>query len=79
MVDHVYIALKTIHIDTYNIDGGERGTERGVHTFPHTRQGAGPVNYGGGTGAAERLGGASQSLWPGEKLCGLCITEECFP
>ena len=59
------------HIDTHNIDGGERGAERGVHTLPHTRQAADPVDYGGGVGAAEGLGGASRSIWPGEELCGL--------
>ena len=67
-----------VNIDTHNIDGSERGTERGVHTLPHTRQAAGPVDYGGGVGAAKRLDGASRSIWPGEELCGFCITKECF-
>ena len=66
-----------VNIDTHNIDGSERGTERGVHTLPHTRQAACPVDYGGGTGAMEGLGGASWSIWPGEELCGLCITSKC--
>ena len=63
-----------VNIDTHNIDGSERDTERGVYTLPHARQAAGPVDYGGGTGATEGLGGASWSIWPGEELCGLCIT-----
>ena len=62
-------------IDTHNIDGGERSTERGVHTLPHTRRATGPVDYGKGGGAADRVGGASRSIWPEEKLCGLCFTE----
>ena len=63
------------HIETHNIDGGKRSTQRGVHTLPHTRRATGPADYGGGVGAAEGLDGVSRSIWPGEELCGLCITE----
>ena len=64
-------------VDTHSVDGGERGTEREVHIFPHTRQTAGPADHSGGAGAAEGLGGASRSIWPGKKPCGLCITGYC--
>ena len=62
-------------IDTHNVDGAEGSTERGVHTLPHTRRAAGPVDYGEGGGAVGRMDGASRSTWPEEKLCGLCLTE----
>ena len=71
-----YISLKVYaetHPETYSIDGGEC-TGREVHTLPHTRQTASPVDHGCGVGTLEGLGGASKSFWPGEELCGICIT-----
>ena len=65
------------YIDTHSVDGGERGTERGVHTLPNTRQTAGPGNCGGGAGTVEGPGGTRKSVWPGEEPCGLCTTEYC--
>ena len=61
--------------DTHNVDRTEGSTEREIHTLPHTRWAAGPVDYGEGGGAAGRLGGARWSIWPEEKLCDLCLTE----
>ena len=67
------------HIDTHNIDGGENSTERGVHTLPHTRRAAGPVDNDGAAGALKGHCGASRSFWPGEELCGFCFTiDGCF-
>ena len=63
------------NIDAHKIDGGKRSTQRGIHTLPHTRRVAGPVDYSGGVRAAEGLDGVSRSFWPGEELSGLCITE----
>ena len=40
---------------------GERCAERGVHTFPHARWAAGPVNYGGGVRAGDRPGCVGRS------------------
>ena len=77
-ITHAKMLILDLPQYTYSTNGGERGTERGVHTLPHTRQAAGPVDYGGGVGATEGMGGASRSIWPGEELCGLCITEECY-
>ena len=71
--------LRSMHTDTHNIDGGEVGTEREVHTLPHTRRTAGPADYGGAARAAEGLSGASRSIRPGEKPRGLCFTRDsCF-
>ena len=64
-------------VDTHSVDGGKRGTERGVHIFPHTRWTAGPADHGGGAWAAEGSGGASRSIWPRKKPCGLCFTGYC--
>ena len=64
-------------IDTHNVDGAEGNAERGIHTLPHTRWAAGPIDYIEGVGAADRLGGARRSIWPEEKLCDLCLTETC--
>ena len=61
--------------DTHNVDGAEGNAERGIHTLPHTRWAAGPIDYIEGGGAADRLGGARRSIWPEEKLCDLCLTE----
>ena len=61
-------------IKTHSVDSGKRGTERGIHTVPHTRWTAGPADHGGDVGTGEGLGGASESIWPGEEACGLCIT-----
>ena len=74
MTRHTELKPLNSCIDTHNIDGTEGNTERGLHTLPHTRQAAGPVDYGECGGAADRLGGASRSIWPEEKLCGLFIT-----
>ena len=63
-------------IKTHGIDRGKRGTERGVHTVPHTRQTAGSADHGGGVGTAEGPVGASKCIWPGEKLCGLFIADD---
>ena len=62
-------------IDTHSVDRAEGSTEREIHTLPHTRWAAGPVDYGEGGGAVDRLGGARRSIWPEEKLCDLCLTE----
>ena len=65
-------------VGTHSVDGGERGTEREVHIFPHTRWTASPADHGGGgAGAVEGPGGASRSIWPGKKTSGLCITGYC--
>ena len=74
MTRHTELKPLNSCIDTHNIEGTEGNTERGLHTLPHTRQAAGPVDYGERGGAADRLGGASRSIWPEEKLCGLFIT-----
>ena len=74
-----YITSKVcaeIHTETHSVDGGERGTESEVHIFPHTRQTAGPADQSGGVGTAEGPGGASESIWPGEKPCGLSIADD---
>ena len=68
--------LRSMHTDTHNIDGGEVGTEREVHTLPHTRRATGPADYGAAARAAEGLSGASRSIRPGEKPCGLCFTRD---
>ena len=49
-------------VDTHSVDGGERGTEREVHIFPHTRQTAGPADHSGGAGAQEYLA-RKETLW----------------
>ena len=75
----MFITLKVyakIHADSYSIDGGEVGTEREVHTLPHTRQATDSANYGGAAAAAEGHSGASRSIWPGEELCGLSFTQD---
>ena len=69
----MFRAKKTCTI-THRIDEGKRGTERRVYALPHTRQTAGPVDYGGGVGAAEGLGAASRSIWPREKVHGFSTT-----
>ena len=74
-ITHAKMLILDLPQYTYSTNGGERGTERGVHTLPHTRQAACPADYGGGVGTAEGPGGATKSLWPGEKLCGFCIAE----
>ena len=78
----MYLTLRVyvkFHTDTHNIDGGENGTEREVHSLPHTRRAAGPADYGGAAGALEGCCGASGSIWPGEELCGFCFTKDsCF-
>ena len=38
---------------------------------------AGSADHGGGGGTTEGLGGASKSIIPEEKFCGLCITSKC--
>ena len=76
MTLRVYVKFRT---DTHNIDGGENGTERGVHTLPHSRQAAGPVDYDGAAGALDGSCGASGSIWPGEELYSFCFTiDGCF-
>ena len=58
---------RSMHTDTHNIDGGEVGTEREIHTLPHTRRATGPADYGAAARAAEGLSDASRSIRPGEK------------
>ena len=74
-LESIHYAKTRSYIDTHSVDGGERGTDRGVHTLPNTRQTAGPGNCGGGAGTVEGLGGTRKCVWPGEEPCGLYTTE----
>ena len=73
---HIEKVYAKIHTETHSVDGGKWGTESEVHTVPHTRQTAGPADQSGGVGTAEGLGGASESIRPGEKPCGLSIADD---
>ena len=62
-----------IHTESYLDDEGEC-TEREVHTLPHTRPTASPVDHDGGVETLEGPGSATKCVWPEEESCGLCIT-----
>ena len=50
---------------THSVDRGERcGESLTVHSLPHARWAAGPVNYGGGVRAGDRPGCVGKSSWP---------------
>ena len=50
---------------THSVDRGERcGESLTVHSLPHARWAAGPVNYGDGVRAGDRPGCVGKSSWP---------------
>ena len=64
------------HSNTHKVDRCKRDAEREVHTLPHSRLTACPGDIDGRVfRTAEGLGGANRSIHPGEKTCGLSITE----